>query len=140
MILSPCFVIKLLCFNVSPYYLEIIGYHYCTMFQYDNVLIWQLLLIFSGFAKMSNIESINLSIKIDGKAIDVTYKGWTEIHQLIHECNDNEKKPTWMLTRNIFVLLLPCIFFQQDLIQSSSSYPSLQSSLGWTRNRFIFHL
>jgi hypothetical protein len=29
---------------------------------------------------MSNIESINLSIKIDGKAIDVTYKGWTKIN------------------------------------------------------------
>jgi hypothetical protein len=29
---------------------------------------------------MSNIESINLSIKNDGKAIDVIYKGWTEIH------------------------------------------------------------
>jgi hypothetical protein len=27
---------------------------------------------------MSNIESINISIKIDGKAIDVTYKTWTE--------------------------------------------------------------
>jgi hypothetical protein len=31
---------------------------------------------------MSNIESINLSIKNDGKAIDVTYKGWTKIHDL----------------------------------------------------------
>jgi hypothetical protein len=34
---------------------------------------------------MSNIESINLSIKIDGKAIDVTYKAWTEIHILLYE-------------------------------------------------------
>jgi len=29
---------------------------------------------------MSNIELINLSIKNDGKAIDVTSKGWTKIH------------------------------------------------------------
>jgi len=29
---------------------------------------------------MSNIESIIFSIKNDGKAIDVTYKGWIEIH------------------------------------------------------------
>jgi len=32
---------------------------------------------------MSNFKSINLSFKIDGKAIDVTYEGWIEIHQLI---------------------------------------------------------
>jgi hypothetical protein len=29
---------------------------------------------------MSNIESINFSIENDGKAIDVAYKGWIEIH------------------------------------------------------------
>jgi len=39
---------------------------------------------------MSNIKSIALSIKIDGKAIDVTYEGWAKIHQLIHECNDKK--------------------------------------------------
>jgi hypothetical protein len=50
---------------------------------------------------MSNIESISLSIKIDGKAIDVTYEGWTKIHQLIEECNNHTKKlPN--ATRNIF--------------------------------------
>jgi hypothetical protein len=43
---------------------------------------------------MSNIESITLSIKIDGKAIEITYEGWIEIHQLIQECNDNKKKTT----------------------------------------------
>jgi hypothetical protein len=30
---------------------------------------------FSSFANMSNIKSIAPSIKIDGKAIDVTYEG-----------------------------------------------------------------
>jgi hypothetical protein len=40
---------------------------------------------------MSNIESVSLSIRIDGKAIDVTYKGCTKIHQLIEECNNNNK-------------------------------------------------
>jgi hypothetical protein len=41
---------------------------------------------------MSNTKSITLSIKIDGKAIEVAYEGWTEIHELIQECNDNKKK------------------------------------------------
>jgi len=51
------------------------------MYQYDNVLIWQTFVnLFSGFVKMSNVESINLSFKIDEKAIDVTYEGWIEIH------------------------------------------------------------
>jgi len=50
---------------------------------------------------MLNIESFSLSIKIDGKAIDVTYKGWTKIHQLIEECN-NKKKKLPNATRNIF--------------------------------------
>jgi hypothetical protein len=36
--------------------------------------------LFSGFAKISNVESINLSLKIDEKTIDVTYKCWIEIH------------------------------------------------------------
>jgi hypothetical protein len=36
---------------------------------------------------MSIIESINISIKINGKVIDVTYEGWIEIHELIHEYN-----------------------------------------------------
>jgi hypothetical protein len=35
---------------------------------------------FSSFVKMSNVESINLSLKIDEKTIDITYEGWTEIH------------------------------------------------------------
>jgi len=32
---------------------------------------------------MSNIESINLSIKIDENAFDVIYEGWTKIYKLI---------------------------------------------------------
>jgi hypothetical protein len=32
---------------------------------------------------MSNIESITLSIKIDGKAIESTHEGWTKIEELI---------------------------------------------------------
>jgi hypothetical protein len=36
---------------------------------------------------MSNLESINISIKINGKVIDVTFEGWIEIHELIQECN-----------------------------------------------------
>jgi hypothetical protein len=60
-----------------------------------------LLIFFSGFIKISNSKSINLSIKIDEKAIDVTYEGWVEIHQLIQECNDNRKK-LLDVTKNIF--------------------------------------
>jgi hypothetical protein len=56
---------------------------------------------FSGFIKMSNSKSINLSVKIDRKEIDVTYEGWTKIHQLIQECNDNRKKLPNAI-RNIF--------------------------------------
>ncbi len=29
---------------------------------------------------------------MDGKAIDVTYQGWIEIHKLIQECNSNRKQ------------------------------------------------
>jgi hypothetical protein len=58
---------------------------------------------------MSNIESINLSIKIDGKAIDVTYKGWTKIHQLIH--NDNKKKQTWIFTRTSLSVVIAMHLF-----------------------------
>jgi uncharacterized protein YfkK (UPF0435 family) len=43
---------------------------------------------------MSNIELINLSIKIDEKAIDVNYEDWTKIYQLIQKCNNNIKKTT----------------------------------------------
>ncbi len=56
---------------------------------------------FSSFAKVWNIESITHSIKIDGKAIEVTYEGWTKILQLIQECNDN-KKNLLDAARNIF--------------------------------------
>jgi len=60
---------------------------------------------------MSNIESINLSIKIDGKAIDVTYKGWIEIHQLIHECNDNRKNLVGcLLETSLSVVIVMHIF------------------------------
>jgi hypothetical protein len=41
---------------------------------------------------MSNIESINLSIKIDGKAIGVAYEGWIKIHKFIQQCNNNRQK------------------------------------------------
>jgi hypothetical protein len=58
---------------------------------------------------MSNIESINLSIKIDGKAINVTYKGWTKIHQLIH--NDNKKnKPGCLLETSLSVVIAMHLF------------------------------
>jgi hypothetical protein len=41
---------------------------------------------------MSNIKSITFSIKIDGKAIEVTYEGLIKIQQLIQECNVNKKR------------------------------------------------
>ncbi len=73
--------------------------HYVTIWQCRNLITF--FDIFSGFAKMSNTKSITLSIKIDGKAIELTYKGWTKIQQLIQECNVNKKKlPN--AARNIF--------------------------------------
>jgi hypothetical protein len=50
---------------------------------------------------MSNIESINISIKINGKAIGVTYEGWIKIHKLIQQCNDNRQK-LLDVAKNIF--------------------------------------
>jgi len=55
--------------------------HYVTIWQCRNLITFAD--FFSGFAKMSNIESITLSFKIDGKAIEVTYEGWTKVQQLI---------------------------------------------------------
>jgi len=55
---------------------------------------------------MSNIESISLSIKIDGKAINVTYKGWTKIHQLIQECNNNQKKNLMLQETSLSVVIV----------------------------------
>jgi hypothetical protein len=65
------------------------------------------------------IESINLSIMIDGKAIDVTYKGWTKIHNLYKNAMIIQK--TYLMLTSLSVVL-PCIFVQQDLIESPSSY------------------
>jgi hypothetical protein len=70
---------------------------------------------------MSNIESINLSIKIDGKAIDVTYKGWTKIDQLIHECNDNRKNlPRCLLETSLNVVELEKENAKTNQIKSTS--------------------
>jgi hypothetical protein len=41
---------------------------------------------------MSHTKPIIVFIKMDGKAIDVTYQCWIEIHKLIQECNSNRKK------------------------------------------------
>jgi hypothetical protein len=60
---------------------------------------------------MSNIESINISIKIDGKAIGVTYEGWIKIHKLIQQCNDNRQK-LLDVVQNIFECHYYHVFFQ----------------------------
>ncbi len=84
-----------------------------------------MLIFFLGFAKMSNIESINLSIKIGEKAIDVIYEGWTKIYQLIQESNDNRKK-LHDVTRTFLGVVIAMHFFQQNSIdQLSLSYATL---------------
>jgi hypothetical protein len=52
---------------------------------------------------MSNNESINLSIKIDGKAIDFTYEAWIEIHNLYRNAMTIQK--TYLM---LFFLMLYC--------------------------------
>jgi hypothetical protein len=89
-------------------------------------------------------------MKIDGKAIDVTYKSWTKIHQLIHECNDNRKNlPGCLLETSLSVVIAMHIFPTRfdSIINKLSKFaikpwmnkeqaPFLSSTFIWTS--FIF--
>jgi hypothetical protein len=56
---------------------------------------------------MSNMELINISIKINGKAIGVTYEGWIKIHKLFSLVSKNV---LWF--KNIFECHYYHVFFQ----------------------------
>jgi len=109
--------------------------------QLHNVTIWQCIdnkfcWFCLGFIKMSNIESINISIKIHGKAIDVTYKTWTK--------STNWYKSAMIINKNYSMLLkttlnvtTSCVILHQNSIQSSSSYPRWNEALDEQGNKLV---